>query len=91
MCLWAYSQSEGAESQRQIRRVRAGKNCVQYGRSQKGESTMSWGTELWVCLNSLNCVCKQVFDLFSFCFDADNRPTYGKSSGRKVQLPFSFV
>lgn len=41
------------ESQ-QFRSLLAGENCVQYGWSQTGESAMSWGTELWVCLNSLN-------------------------------------
>lgn len=62
----------------------SGENCVQYGRSQKGESAMSWGTELWVCFNSLNCVSYEVFGLFALCLDADNTATSGKRTGREV-------
>uniref|UniRef100_A0A3B4UZ90 Formin binding protein 1-like n=2 Tax=Seriola dumerili TaxID=41447 RepID=A0A3B4UZ90_SERDU len=46
VCRQTVSQSGGPESQRQFRRL-CGENCVQYGRTQKGESDMSWGTELW--------------------------------------------
>lgn len=63
------------DRQRQFRRGLNGEKCVQNGRSQKAESAMSWGTELWVCFNSLNDAFDQVFGFFAPCLDADKTAT----------------
>lgn len=70
-----------------------GENCVQSRVTHKGESAMSWGTELWVRSDSSNCIPDQLFGLFVVCFCADNAATLRKWAGRK-KVPcylFSFV
>lgn len=72
------------DRQRQFRRGLSGEKCVQNGRSQKAESAMSWGTELWVCFNSSNDAFDQVFGFFALRLDADKTATLRKWTGREV-------
>ncbi|KAK2908193.1 hypothetical protein Q8A73_009266 [Channa argus] len=65
----------------------SGENCFQDGRTQKEESEMSWGTELWVSENSSDGVSVRLSALW---LGAVNTPSCGKPSGRNgAVLPSS--